>query len=292
MSLTRRQMLQVTGAAIVGASAAHLVKAGAQGPTKKLLFFTKSSGFEHSVVRREGTAPAFAERIMIDLGKSHGYDVTVSKDGAVFEPDQIGEFDAFALYTTGDLTQPGRDQNPPMSPRGLEAFFEAVLDGKGLVGMHCASDTFHSPKNGPVSRFVKLIGGEFSGHGPQESCKLFITDSEFPGVAPFGTEFELFEEWYAQKNLGDDLRVLIAHDTESMDHPLYERPNFPETWLRTEQKARIFYTSMGHREDVWTSELFQGLVLGGLAWATGQVEVDTTPNIKEVTPGYSKGTSA
>ncbi len=32
---------------------------------KKLLFLTKSSGFQHSVVKREGDAPAFAERVMM-----------------------------------------------------------------------------------------------------------------------------------------------------------------------------------------------------------------------------------
>jgi type 1 glutamine amidotransferase len=41
---------------------------------------------------------------------------------------------------------------------------------------------------------------------------------------------------------------------------------------------------LGHREDVWAKPEFQGLVLGALRWMTGQVEVDVTPNIKEVAP--------
>jgi hypothetical protein len=41
---------------------------------------------------------------------------------------------------------------------------------------------------------------------------------------------------------------------------------------------------MGHREDVWTSPIFQQIVLGGLAWALKNVDADVTPNIDQVTP--------
>ena len=48
---------------------------------------------------------------------------------------------------------------------------------------------------------------------------------------------------------------------------------------------RLFYTSMGHREDVWTNPLFQAVTLGGMAWAAGNVEADVPTNFREVTPG-------
>ena len=62
----------------------------------------------------------------------------------------------------------------------------------------------------------------------------------------------------------------------------YERPNFPATWARKHEKGRVFYTSMGHREDVWKNPIFQDLLLGGLAWACGNVDADVTPNIDKV----------
>ncbi len=60
------------------------------------------------------------------------------------------------------------------------------------------------------------------------------------------------------------------------------------TWARNYGKGRVFYTSMGHREDVWDNPMYQGLLLGALAWATGQVDADIEPNIKKVTPDYDK----
>jgi hypothetical protein len=53
-------------------------------------------------------------------------------------------------------------------------------------------------------------------------------------------------------------------------------------------KGRVFYTSMGHREDVWTNPIFQSILLGGVSWAMGNVEADVTPNLELVTPEHSK----
>lgn len=64
----------------------------------------------------------------------------------------------------------------------------------------------------------------------------------------------------------------------------YNRPPYPASWIRAYGKGRVFYTSMAHREDVWTSHQFQSLVVGGISWATRDADVDTTPNSASVTP--------
>ena len=69
---------------------------------------------------------------------------------------------------------------------------------------------------------------------------------------------------------------------------MYHRPNYPMTWARSYGKGRVFYTSMGHREDVWENPKYQGLLIGALAWATGRVDANIEPNIKQVTPGYKE----
>ena len=53
-------------------------------------------------------------------------------------------------------------------------------------------------------------------------------------------------------------------------------------------KGRVFVTSMGHREDVWSSELFQKLLTGGINWAGGRVDADLTPNIEQTAPKYAE----
>src|SRR4051812_43686875 len=78
-SLNRRQLLLSAGAALMGAGTLGRAFA-AQGPAKKVLFFTKSSGFQHSVITRKGDELSHAERILTDLGKQHGFEVVASKD--------------------------------------------------------------------------------------------------------------------------------------------------------------------------------------------------------------------
>ena len=98
-----------------------------------------------------------------------------------------------------------------------------------------------------------------------------FADPSFPGVSGFGTgSFKINDEWYTQKDWGDDLHVILVQKTEGMTGPLYARPSFPETWARMQGKGRVFYTSMGHREDVWQNPNYQGLLLGALGWATGR----------------------
>lgn len=292
MDLNRRQMLLASGAALLGASLGSRAFAAAKASPKKVLFFTKSSGFQHSVIRREDSKLSLAERVLTEIGKEHGFEVVASKDGRDFDPDKIGQWDAFAFETTGDLTTLGTDKNPPMSQDGKKAFLDAIRAGKGFVGMHCATDTFHSSRDS-IDPYIEMIGGEFITHGEQQKTRILVADPAFPGVKPFGSSFEILDEWYALKNFPNDLHVILVQDTETMEktkkaNRAYDRPNFPETWARMHGKGRVFYTSMGHREDVWENLRYQGLLLGALGWVTGQTEFSVEPNVTQVTPGYLK----
>src|SRR6516162_3704631 len=70
-----------------------------------------------------------------------------------------------------------------------------------------------------------------------------------------------------------------------MKGSMYQRPPYPNTWARMEGNGRVWYTALGHREDVWTNPVFQQILVGGIKWALGEVSADVTPNIKTVAPG-------
>jgi type 1 glutamine amidotransferase len=298
--MSRRDLLIAGGAAWLGAGAMGRVLARPDGATKKVLFFIKSAGFAHSVVSRGRSGqPSHAEKILTQAGKEHGFEVVATKDGRMFEPDKIGEWDAFVFETTGDLTtEGGGEKSPAISPDGEKAFYDAIRGGKGFLGMHCAADTFgHFGKRnkGAEDPYVQMIGGEFVSHGPQQVATIEVVDPKFPGMENgFGSQghtFTINDEWYALKNMPDDLHVIMVQVTKGMQSgPVreYNRPNFPMTWARNYGKGRVFYTSMGHREDVWSNPMYQGLLLGALGWATGRVEADLEPNIRKVTPHYDQ----
>ena len=294
-NLSRRELLLAgAGAAWLGSGVLSRASAASAKAPKKILYFTKSAGFQHSVVARDGDALAHSEKILSEIGKEHGFEVVASKDGRLFEPDKIGEWDGFVFCTTGDLTTPGTDKAPPLSADGEKALYDAIRGGKGFIGMHCAADTFghHGARNkGAEDPYIQMIGGEFVSHGPQQVATMEVVDAKFPGLADgFGkaSSFKINDEWYALKNMPEDLHVILVQKTEGMQGKEYQRPDYPATWARKYGDGRVFYTSMGHREDVWTNPNYQSLLLGALAWSTGLADADLTPNLKEVTPGYDK----
>ena len=289
MSPTRRELLLATSAGLLLRTLSR-TSAQEKGKPKKILFFTKSSGFQHSVIARKGDELSLAERILTELGKEHGFEVVASKDGRLFDPDKIGQWDAFAFETSGDLTKPGTDKTPPISEEGEKALYAAVKSGKGFMGMHCATDTFgHHRGKGADDPYIQMIGGQFTGHGAQQEALLTIADPNFPGAKLFGSDpFWITDEWYGLKNLAKDMHVIFVQNTEGMQGKDYARPSYPETWARLHDKGRVFYTSMGHREDVWENEKYQKLLVEALRWITGQIQADASPNVETVTPEYQK----
>ncbi len=256
---------------------------------KKLLFFTKSAGFEHDVVKRNGAEYSYAERIMMELGKKHGIEVVCSKDGRIFDKD-YESFDGYLFYTTLDLTKEGTDKQPAMSAKGKQNLIDAVANGKGFAGSHCASDTFHTPGEAFAVQetpdpYIQMIGGEFIRHGRQQVAEMKVASPTFPGVP--AESFSLNEEWYSLKNFAKDMHVVLVQETKGMVDDDYKRPAYPATWARRHGKGRVFYTSMGHREDVWTNPKFESILIGGLNWALGTVEADVPSNLSTVCPEAS-----
>ena len=133
-----------------------------------------------------------------------------------------------------------------------------------------------------------MIGAEFIKHGAQQKAPMRVADPKFPGLNNAGASFELHEEWYSLKDFAKNLHVILVQETGGMTGNEYKRPPFPATWARMHGKGRVFYTSMGHREDVWTNPLFQEILFGGISWAVGNVNADVTPNLEKVAPGAAE----
>jgi len=293
VEIDRRNMLRATGTAVLAASTFPLNwVAAAQKKKQKILYFTRSAGFEHEAVKVKDGKPSISDRILTELGQRYGFEVVCTKDGRVFDGD-LDQYDCIAFYTSGVLTEPNKAQTPPMTPEGKEKLLKAIADGKGFVGFHAATDSFHS--KGPrdenqteVDPYIAIIGGEFIVHGDQQESTIRAVSPEFPGVRDFGKIQKLKEEWYTLKNFARDLHVILVEDNEGMEGDCYQRPPFPATWARMHGKGRVFYTSFGHRDDIWTNARVQGIIAGGLAWAMGNITVDVTPNIDKVTPKASQ----
>ncbi len=298
--MNRREMLACSGRLAVGWGLFGSRGWGSGGPLRHILLFTKSSGYEHTVVKSGPNHPSLVERTLNNLGGKRGFAVTSTKDGRALTRDQIARYDAFFFYTTGDLTQDGQDGNPPMSAEGKSALLAAIYDGKGFIGVHSATDTFHTQpdlvdgsacgvsRGEKVDPYIGMIGGELIRHGEEQKAHLIATDNKFPGMEKLAAGFDLVDEWYSLKHFASNLHVLLVLDTRGMQGPEYRRAPYPSTWARRHGKGRVFYSSMGHRKDVWTNPLFLSLLRGGIAWTIGEVDADVTPNLKQAAHSYAE----
>jgi type 1 glutamine amidotransferase len=285
--------LAVLGFACTSLSAAPL----------RVLYFTKSAGFEHSVIKRVDGAPSFSEALLTKWAPKHDMEFTFSKDGSKFSPEYLAQFDVIVFYTSGHLLSVGTDGHPAMTPEGKQALLDAIAGGKGFVGLHSCSDTFHTHESGGGNNpsreqrfknygeasdpFIKMLGGEFIRHGPQQVAKARVIDPKFPGFSELGAELNVKEEWYSLKEFSADDHVLLVLETEGMEGSDYQRPPFPLAWARTHGKGRVAYNAMGHREDIWESDAFQSMLVGTIKWAGGLVKADVTPNLEKVAPGHA-----
>lgn len=283
--MKRRQVLQSLGTALLGwPLAARCGWADDKRPAK-LLFFSRSALFEHPVVRREGGQLSFAEQALVRLARQIGCTVDCTKDGRVFERD-LDAYAAVVSYTCGNpehLKKPipadGQDDNHPLSETGWKNLEAAVRAGKPLVGIHPG-----------IWLLSEAFGADCLGHGSQQEARIHVVSPRFPGAEKLGESFSMHEEWFSLMHFANDLHAILVQDCAEMntrapaDRRCYDRPPFPCTWARMYGEGRVFYTSMGHREDVWTSKIFEQVLLGGLSWALGRLPADIEPNLDLVAP--------
>ncbi len=270
----------------------------------KVLYFTKSSGYEHSVVKwGEGGAPSHSEQVLARLGAEHDLAFTFSKDGSLFSADYLAGFDVVVFYTSGNLQRVGTDGNPAMTAAGKQALLDWVKGGGGFMALHAGGDTFHTGENyegnppqglragryechGEDSDpYVLMLGGEFINHGPQQTATARIIDPSFPGYGDWGASITVHEEWYSLKELSESNHVLLVLETAGMKGSDYDRPDYPIAWARHDGEGRVCYHAMGHREDVWDAAYYQSMLVGAIEWLGGRVEVELRPNLLEVAPG-------
>ena len=274
--------------ALIVLSFALMLVTGARAYAEPLhvLYLTKSAGFEHGMVKRDGDAPAHSEQVLSEIVGRMGGEITVTKDASVVNAENLKNYDVVVFYTSGMLTEAGTDGQPPMGPKGLDELLAWIKAGGGFVGYHSANDSFHSSGD-TVSPYVEMIGGEFETHGPQFKGTLVKVDDDHPAIASLEDGWSLWDEWYVSKNLNkEDMHVLALLDPGKVRKhiKLYNRPNYPIIWCRAYGDGRVLYNALGHREDVWDNETFQQIVVENIEWAAGKGPLDADPNYDEVVP--------
>jgi uncharacterized protein len=291
--------------------------APAQAAPKKVLVVTVTKGFRHSSIPT-------AENVLAELAKeSSAFTVEYARveptdsqfKGADGKPDKakvdaaikavlaekmspgaLKKYDAVIFAnTTGDLPLPDN-----------QAFLDWIKSGKGFVGMHAATDTFPG-----FPGYTEMIGAHFKTHAAQLEVQPINQDPECPACAHLARGWKVYDEIYQMK----DFDATKVHGLLTLDRkPDVKDPSpgeYPIAWCKLyggnpvavpgngaalllqkcwpRQPGRVFYTSLGHREDVWdpkwpdrknpkeVAEAYQKHILAGIKWALGLEQMNAKP---------------
>ena len=244
---------------------------------RHILYLTHSQGFNHPVL-------GHSEKVLQEIGKKAGIQVTVL-EGYKQKPDQIDlkmitpeylkRFDALVFYTTGE---------PPLTDAQKKAIADFVKGGKGLVGIHAATDTFKDGKVYP--EWGEFFGASFKTHGANDVPVVIRNeDPDHPTTKMLPREWKIADEMYQFRESvsRDKFHLLLAIHGDDLSeqarkaHKMEAGKVYEVAWCREYGKGRTFYTSLGHREDVWDNELFQKHLIAGIRWAIGDLKGDATP---------------
>lgn len=183
-----------------------------------------------------------------------------------------------------------------MLPFDRDGFIKWIEEGHAFVGTHSASDTLHDHEGKDnhlkYAGYVEMLQGEFQTHRSQVAADLVAGDTKHPANAGIGESWNIAqEEMYLIKSQ-DRSKVhsiwFLRHDPNFKD----QKGFFPVSWCRMAGKGRVFYTSLGHREDLWTTDpelkgrvnsvetakQYQAHLLAGIKWALGLVQGSAEPN--------------
>lgn len=225
-----------------------------------LLVFEKINGF------RDGPSVTAASAFLEQMARRRGWTLIATKNGAVFNKDQLRQFDAVIWNNvSGDaLTVPQQ--------RSLISYIES---GGGFAG-------FHGSGGDPYYLWDwyadTLLGARFSGHpnSPQFQAAQVIVDDPKDGiVAGLPPEWTMTEEWYSFQS---SPRLRGAHILARLDEASYQPVNgkltlrmgdHPIAWTQCIKNGRSFYSAIGHRPDSYSEPNSARLLEQGIAWAAG-----------------------
>ena len=267
---------------------------------KKLLVVTTTTGFRHSSIP---TAEKILAQLAHDSGEftvefveqppghaAAGFPATLKPDASDTEkaafttaetawneklkaalqklsPESLKNYDGVIFAsTTGDLPIPDK-----------QGFLDWIKAGHAFIGIHAASDTFHGWPG-----YIEMLGGEFQHHGRQVSVDCINVDPSNPATAHLPKVWTIQQEEIYQFKNYDPAKV---HDLLILDkHPETGVPgHYGVSWCKDYGAGKVFFTSLGHREDIWDSDpnipdrknsveiskAYQAHVLGGIEWALG-----------------------
>lgn len=226
-----------------------------------VLVYTKNGeGFVHDNIPH-------AVKSIQKLGEEHGFKVTVSDDPAVFTEENLKQYNLLIFPSTNNDVFDTDEQRV--------AFRRYMQSGGGFVGIHSVMGTERN-----WEWFKKMIGGTFLWHTKFQRYQLKVIDPAHPSVKNFPKVWEKEDECYFMKEVYPGIKVIMAHDMESLNPAQKERIDvssapfsklYPAVWHHNFDGGHVWITALGHHIKDYEDETFMLHILKGIQYIADQV---------------------
>jgi len=239
----------------------------------------------------KGYCTPYGCEAMKTLGtKTGAYTPVAGDDVTVFLPENIRQFDAIILNNAcGQWITPSDEAMGKLKAYADKAAAEKALrkgfadwltGGGGVVAYHYALGA-----NRDWPEFHELMGGAIAGHPWNEEVGVKVEEPTHPLVAAFGGKgFRIADELFQYRPPWDraKCRVLLSIDNDvtnmaPKNYTLRKDRDFALAWVKPAGKGRVFYTTMGHRTEVYWNPRMLQFYLDGIQFAAGDLDAPTAP---------------
>jgi type 1 glutamine amidotransferase len=266
---------------------------------RHVLVLCKASGWVHTSI------PLAAKMVEYLGDKTGAWMTTITYDSAAITAGNLKQYDALFLdSTTGEFLDDPNDKAASQARR--QALLDFVKGGKGLAGIHAATDSYHtSPRptsaeataaapTGTWPEFNEMIGGFFKFHWVYPTLiRVKIDDPNSPLTSMFRAGgYEIVDETYtfAQDSFSRK-RVHVLTSVNYSKMSAEDKAKEPAATRRTDGDyalsyiqrvgdGRVFYEAHGHDERVYFSRPFVAHMLAGIQYALGDLKADDSPSEK------------
>lgn len=257
---------------------------------RRVLVLARAVGFVHSSI------PLAAKMVEYLGDKTGAWMTDITYDAAGFTPENLKRYDAIFLdSTTGQFLDDPNDKATTELRR--QALLDFVKGGKGLAGIHAATDSYHTSGPAPEGtwpEFNQMIGGFFKFHWVYPTLiRVKVDDPHSPLTSMFPARgFEMVDETYtfAQDSFSRK-RVHVLTSVNYARMSAEDKAKEPAATRRTDGdyalsyiqrvgSGRVFYEAHGHDEKIYFQRPFVEHMLAGIQYALGDLKADDSPSEK------------
>ena len=218
-----------------------------------VLVFSKTAGFRHKSIET-------GQQQFKNWGAKENWNVKISEETSDISNSILKDIEVLVfLNTTLDVL----DEN---SRKSLKKY---INNGGGFVGIHSATDTEY---NWPW--YHQMIGAQFESHPKTQEAKIDVHHScNHPSINHFEDTFTVKDEWYNFKDeVLSRVNVLLTLDESTYEGKRMNK-NHPIAWYQYYEGGRIFYTGMGHTNEIFHNPMYEKHVIEGVNWAASRTNV-------------------